>query len=864
MFEEPRQASGDTIATHFRHFTPQLLVDRQLVCDPQVPRSVRFPAAALVADLTGFTSLTETLVARSREGAEQVQALLNEWFGPMIEEVYRWGGQVLHFSGDAVLALWPCDAPDDLPVATERACQCGRAILAIVQQYDAIAGYRPELRIAISAGDVWAGVVGGIDDRWELLAAGSAIEGLSEPFASALPGRVTASASATVALEPGAQSPPLPSAPSKPWLAPDLQTLKLFVPRILRARLEAGHNAWLAELRRISVAFINLTGLDYGAADVLDRAHGAVRLVQRAVYQLGGSINQILVDEKGTTVVAVWGLALQANEDDPARATLAALRLTDDLESIRLGCRIGIATGLTFTGHRGGAARYEYAVIGDAVNLAARLMERATPILCDRSTQAATRARVRFQPAEALRLKGILQPVSAARPLAEQPPGLDAGRLIGRQAERRLLADRLRALEHDRTGSVVFIEGEAGIGKTALVRSALEDIEGRGVRSFVGRGDAIERSTPYFIWRVPLARALGIDHLVAVPRRQKVLEHGRAIDAFVERAALLNSALACDFESSPLVESMPPRARADAARELLVRLLTASLRDRPLVVVLDDAHWMDSASWALTLEVRKQVAPLLLIIVSRTMSGEMPEPYRTLRMASDAFCLELKELDPGETASLICRRLNVEAVPATVVQTIAGKAGGHPLFVEQLAYSLRDRGFIIRTEGGECRVAARDDQIEGFDLPASIQQVITSRIDLLSIEEQLTMKVASVLGQRFALDGVAGIHPVTKNQGVVAENLDRMVSLDLLRRSESSGFEFRHAAIRDVAYGLLTRAQRRDLHRAAAECLEQSAGRTAEPAYAVLAHHWAAAEDRPKTMQCLERAGEVALWRSYA
>src|SRR5262245_15685959 len=302
MIDEPRQVSGSALATHFRQYTPQLLVERELACAraPQVPRSVRFPAAALIADLTGFTALTDRLVARSREGAEEVQGLLNRWFGPMTEEVYLWGGQVLHFSGDAVLALWPCEQPGDLPLATARARGCAGAMIAGVDRYEAAAGLRPSLRIAIATGDVWTAALGGTEDRWELLTAGSAIADLGPPFGQAAPGEIVLSAHASAMLDGHGPDEPPPPSPSPEWQAPDPETLKMFVPRTLRARLEAGHSAWLSEFRPVSVAFINLIGFDYSASDVLGRVHGVIRHVQRAVYQLGGSINQVMVDEKGT------------------------------------------------------------------------------------------------------------------------------------------------------------------------------------------------------------------------------------------------------------------------------------------------------------------------------------------------------------------------------------------------------------------------------------------------------------------------------------------------------------------------------------------------------------------------------------
>jgi class 3 adenylate cyclase len=410
-------------------FVPTLVVERFLPGGqaPDGPRVEQFPAATLFADVSGFTELVERLREEGTRGAERVQGILNQVFGPLAEIIERAGGEVLKFPGDAALALFPA-APGEGPETP-----LARAAAAALETNRKLDRLRVEparelrLRVAVGAGTVWAAAVGGVGDRYEVLVRGEPIEQLGpalelahpgetlvSPEAAALPGAGLHGLRRSGALHLDAVDTP-PPRPPRPEVRPSAEALGSFVPRTVQARLAAGQSEFLAEFRRVTVAFVNLRGLDHRDPDALERLQRGFTVIQEATERYGGSVNQVVEDDKGTVIVLAFGVALHAHTDDAVRATRTALEIREQLQRQGLDARVGITTDRVFTGWRGGKRRAEYAAIGSSVNLAGRLMQRAEAVLCDAPTRAAARKRILFESLETTRVKGRSEAGSSTR-----------------------------------------------------------------------------------------------------------------------------------------------------------------------------------------------------------------------------------------------------------------------------------------------------------------------------------------------------------------------------------------------------------------------------------------------------------------
>jgi class 3 adenylate cyclase/tetratricopeptide (TPR) repeat protein len=876
-------------------YVPALIL-RRLVANPAPitePSAERFLAAVLFADIAGFTELTETLAQRGPVGAEELSRLLNDYFGQLVDLIIAHGGDVVKFAGDALLATWSAVTEDALAKQVLRAAQCGLAVQHTLHDYQATGPKRLSLRVGIGAGDIFAVHVGGMYRRWEFLITGSPLVQVNQAEKQARPGDVVLSPRAWQLVQDRCTGLSLPTDDVRLQTVRDLLplrslelvqppqeaegALRVYIPAAIRTRLDAGQTGWLAELRPVTVLFINLPDLNYTTP--LEQAQTIMRTLQAALYHYEGSVNKLNVDDKGTTLVCALGLPPLAHEDDAVRGVQAAQEMQAQLRALGLRSAIGVTTGRVFCGSVGSEKRREYTIIGDIVNLAARLMQAAgNDILCDQTTYLASRTSIPFEALPEIRVKGKAEAVAVCRPCGtiSRKTVHARGAMVGRDAERRALAACLRTLT-DGQGGVVVIEGEAGIGKSRLVKDLLEQADRLNIKQLVGWADAIEKSTPYYAWRPVFADLLGLDLQADTPETQCecVLNVLNDSPDTSELAPLLNAVLPLDLPENELTAQMSGEARANKTHDLLLRLLQQAASVCPLLLVLEDGHWLDSSSWALARLTCRDVHPLLVVIATRPMTEPLPTEYRQVLGQAGLVHLQLKSLSLEDTLSLVCARLGVTGLPKQVATLILKHAEGHPFFSEELAYALRDAG-VIHIADGACQIDPGAGDLSALDFPDTIQGVITARIDRLTSQLQLTLKVASVIGRVFAFQVLRDIHPIEADRPLLADYLAALERLDItpLDTPEPElSYIFKHIITQEVTYNLMTFGQRRQLHRAIAEWYELTCADDLSPFYPLLAHHWSQAvgtqtlvSDRQveiervsKTIYYLEQAGEQAL-----
>lgn len=882
------------------------LVLRRMAENPtpiSTPSSESFAAAALFADISGFTRLTEQLAQDGPAGLEELTRILNAYFGHLVALITTHGGDVVKFAGDALLALWPA-TDEDLATATRRAVQCGLAVQQRLAAYAGTDGVRLALRVGVGAGDVVAIHLGGVYGRWEFMIAGAPLVQMGAAAQQAQPGEVVLAPEAWALVQANSIGAPLwngrttaeavqqsvgtawtpdgfvrveglrsrlpvPSIFPMP-LAPEAEAgLRPYIPHAILSRLAAGQMGWLAELRRLTVLFVNLPDLDYTTPTPL--AHQVMQALQTALYRYEGSVNKISIDDKGVTLIAALGLPPLAHEDDAARGVQAALAMQEALASLGVRSAIGITTGRAFCGTVGSSARREYTIMGDVVNLAARLMQAApgladgarSAILCDAATCQAAAAQVRFDTLTPIKVKGKSAPIAVYRPRGlREPEAQNDNAMVGRASERMLLTEQLHLLLRGGSGGMVIIQGEAGIGKSRLASDLIEQARELGFLTLLGAAAAIEQATPYYPWRPVVGNLLNLEGIAdAAAQRERALAQLAVAPELLRLAPLLNEVLPLDIPENELTAQMSGQVRADNTRDLVLRLIQAAARLTPTVLVLKDLQWFDSASLNLALIVSQMVQPLLLVITTRPLEATLAAEYLHLFQASGAQQISLDALTRAETAALVGQRLGVAAVAEPLVDLIHAKSQGNPLFAEQLAYALRDAGQVV-VEDGVCRIAPDAGDLQAVGLPDNVQSVIISRIDRLPPAPQLTLKVASVIGRVFPFRVLQTIYPVDADRDNLTTHLATLQSLGLINRAHFEpelSYAFRQSVTQEVTYNLMIFAQRRQLHRAIAEWYEQTYADDLTPFAALLAHHWNRAGLHEKIIAYVEQAGANAL-----
>ncbi|HAV78818.1 MAG TPA: hypothetical protein DCX53_15820 [Anaerolineae bacterium] len=935
--------TNTVLADVLASYVPKL-IQKRVAADPspiESPVSDDVQAVVLFADISGFTRLTEKLAETGPAGVEAIANILNQYFGQLIDIIHNYGGDVVKFAGDAVIAVWPI-TPDTLPSIeggtppdqtpgrpdpvsradqwqwTMRSAECALEIREKLSNYK-VENENLYLKLAVSTGNITTAHVGGVFNRWEFLLTGNPLVevGMANNIAEANDILITPSAWRLIrndcdadivefelkeSIAQGGQLKRLnkPSSifenPDEPLIPDGAESLlRPYIPGAIINRLTAGQSSWIAELRRVTVLFINLPDIDQNTE--LADAQNVARLIQRAVYRYEGSINKINVDDKGITIVAALGLPPFSHEDDPARGVQAALMIRKEMINLNVRSSIGITTGRIFCGSIGNDLRREYTTIGNTVNLSARLMGAASdqnelvekygvPILCDQATFDASKVVVEFEPLPPQHVKGRTEAIEVFHPLDIKKSVIrSTTELIGRQEEKAQIANAIQELSRGTSQLTLIFQGEAGIGKSRLFEDLMRQAETLRVEMFIGGGDPIERSTTYHAWRPVFYRIFDIDDLAGKVTlmdearntiQNKVIGKLQEIDAdLVRYFPLLDVVLPIQVKDNDLTSAMTGEIRSSNIRELLTRVLSHEAARRPLLLILEDLHWFDSASWTLLADVQARVRPMLLALNTRPLTEPEPLPFKQLLEYSGARFIKLEAMLLDDVEALVCQRLGVKSIPPMIGRLIREKSEGHPFFAEELAYALREAGVLI-IENQECVVNNRFMNLEDLALPDSLQAAITNRIDSLDPSQQLTLKVASVIGRIFALDALQAIHPIEADKPSLPDYMESLtrLSLTLIESEEPDlAYIFKHAVTQEVAYNLMLFSQRRQLHQAVAQWIEERHADNLESYYALLAYHWTQAAEMPeanqnepdilKAVEFLDKAGEQAL-QNYA
>jgi class 3 adenylate cyclase/tetratricopeptide (TPR) repeat protein len=581
------------------------------------------------------------------------------------------------------------------------------------------------------------------------------------------------------------------------------------------------------ERRQVAILFADLSGFTALSArlDAEDLRRVVEAFYARAdaiTARYGGSVDKHI----GDAVMSLFGAPV-AHGDDSLRAVGAALDIVAAAGEIAepggapLAAHVGIAMGEVIAGGIGRG----YTVLGDAVNLAARLVSLAGPgeVVIGEELQRQLEGRIRVTALPPARLKGIAQPVIGWRVAGLEAVWRPATPYIGRETDRRLLTDLLKACRKEGRGRVIVLRGEAGIGKSRLIEETLAEAKERGFATH--KALVLDFGTAKGLdARGMLTRSLlGLAPDAGEAARRQAMENAAAAALPAEERASLHDLLdlSPEGEARALMQAMDEPTRQLRRRALMARLLARSAAAQPVLAAIEDLHWADplllediAAFGGATAE-----APLLLLLSTRPEGDPLDRAWRARLGPAGISTVDLAPLTPVESARL------AEAHRAQGDQRIAAciaRAGGNPFFLEQL---LR--------HSGELASAA---------VPASVQSLVLGRADLLPAPEKRAVQAASVLGQRMPIEALRHL------LGDVGYDAGRLIDQQFMRR-DGSELAFVHALVRDGIYGSLLKTRRRELHRSAALWYE-----THDPALS--ARHLELGED-PHAAQAYLAAAEA-------
>jgi class 3 adenylate cyclase/tetratricopeptide (TPR) repeat protein len=810
-------ALAEGTATGMDAYVPRVVTD--WLRDAPARQWQELDATLVFVDISGFTRLSERLARAGNIGAEELTDTITACFTALLAIAYAEDGSLLKFGGDALLLLF---TGDEHPTRAARAAVGMRRGLRELGKLETSAGpVKLKMSIGLHSGAIHLFLVGGSHRELVITGPGATETVTMEGAASAGQILVSPATAARLAAPTiGAELGPgylLRAAPAgagtsvRPRRSPSSpELLERALPLALRSHLSTGRRD--AEHRRVTIAFLKFGGVDdllrtRGAADTAAALHTTIETVQQVVDGHGVTFLGTDIDAGGGKILLASGAPTSGGNDE--ERMLLALR--DVIEgSPPLPLRIGVHTGPVFAGDVGPRYRRAYTVMGDAVNLAARVMSRSSPGEVLATDEVLDHSRTLFETAqlEPFMVKGKSQPVVAStvgpvRGSREGGSHIELP-LVGREAELAAFEEVLDEAARGR-GRLVEVVGDAGIGKSRLLAAFRERTADRPVYTLVC--ELHRATTPYGASRKLLRDLLGTP-ADATPRTaaddlQRLVQE--RFPHLQEWAPLLAIAYGTELPATPATASLDERFLRGRLHEVVIELLS-SIWDEQVVVMIEDVQWMDEASTELLRAVASRLVDRPWVVcLSRRESTLDAEAW------GEPLKLPLGPLDVASSHALAVLATAEAPLPAHEMVILVERSGGNPLFLQELVVATRQAGGIE-------------------SLPGSIESLMTSRVDRLPSRLRDVLREVSVLGSSFPRDLAAAV----LRQG----DADRLRDLTDFLSFDGEIVRFRSAMSRDAAYNGLPFRRRRQLHAVAGDTI--AAGPTERPELLSFHYHLAA------------------------
>lgn len=875
---------------------PFHIVERVLIDPTEQAITIQiFDGTVVILDLVGFTALCERLALSGDAGVSRLSQVLDRLYTRLLEEaVFPFRGYLVQFGGDSLTIAFRSD--DHALRAAASALTCQQLLRGPLNDLFGDTEDSLMARVGLASGEIRLPVLGDLTRRASACAGPTAHRAL-DMQRRALPNVVTADAACLAllgadievgpAIEGGAvvaglkRWPPRePRFEENAYLTDRVEEkialLEPFVPQPLALRLKGAPMGWRldGEMRDLVILFAELWGFDnetnVGEAAIRTSLHMS-RSLLRCFYKYGGVVSKMDLAERGHRIMVLFGL--QPADNDAERALLAALEASARVRgfaadrSLGVALRCGVHCGQVYSGAIGSDLKHDITVIGDAVNVAARVTGAAEPfeILATDAIMQAVRSRFQTTPRSPLAVKGKREPLTL-----HAVHGMAEGRAhyVRKRERTRFCAGRDRELAalhaaidaaFDGRSQLVGVGGESGTGKSYLLAGVIDRWIERGGTGILGRCRYATRSLPLAPVAVMMNSYLGLAPGDSEERRRARLREGLLAKIDVaggapELISLLQPVDRPDGADETILDLADAHAR-DRLLAQVMRFIEQRLPDEPLLYIIEDLQLADS----LTLQLIQQVSLLPRQQPFLMLGTYRPDPLLDhVRRCFDVD-IDLSPLDADQVGALLRHEFGVRQVADEVVEFVWRRTAGNPEHAVEIARFIKEHRLItVRSE--TALPPAPGMSLLDEVVPPTLAQVALARLSELGEVERRLLRTASAIGRSFSRNLLEratpdDLEPDLVDSAVSALEVQRVLVPDA---EEQTSYMFRDDLVRAVTYKTIPELERRQVHARIADALERLPEHDSRRTATMLALHRERAAQYAAAAHWFEQAIELA------
>ncbi|MBN2790085.1 MAG: tetratricopeptide repeat protein [Candidatus Delongbacteria bacterium] len=844
---------------------------------------VRKNGSVMFADISGFTNMSEKLTSKGKEGSEEISRIINEVFEKLITIVSSSGGSVYKFGGDAITVFFPDSI--EKKIVLDTAIEMQKSIDEF-SNIKTIAGiFSLKMKIGLAYGSSLIGQLGKESKGYFLV--GGTLDTACDCEHSAIQGDIVVTKEFFGILEKSNYEKVKKfykvNYNLKTSTGIKLKKIKRtqakwhneFIHEVLVNREMSGGGTKSGELRNCTVVFLNFTGVEYGNKFNYDSLNSFYTLAVSTVGKYNGFINKIDMGDKGNKLIILFGAPVSTEKNEEY-----ALRAMEELRNLcpeEIDVRIGINAGNIYFGVIGASHRREFTVMGNAVNLSARLMASAdkneiiisSPI-CKKVPE------IEIENTRKLKLKGVkeLFEVSSFNRILETRKS-KRFKLIGREKEQKQYNDVIDKGK----AFLINIKAEAGLGKSVLVNKFFED-RIKKCKCYLVNCLSYTKNNSFYVVKEFISIFSGIK--IFDDQNTKLLKLKLLLKKIGEEEItdLYASFLSWkDFEGNRADPGLK-----DFFKDVTTTIFYKLINDEKVSLFVEDTHWMDSASVDF-------FKTLLSIFDKKVNAGQLHFVFRPdsqmvqFEENENAFTINLDNLEYNDGKEFLLQKFNLASISKRIYDQIYLKTKGNPFFIEEIMLSLKNDGNFIEISERSDEVKIKDmymserdrelailekqdvkyklkPSVKSINIPDNVNDMVLARIDKLDENSKTILKISSVIGRVFQFD----ILKQLQNLKEIAEKLNIKDSLFDLTKFDLTLFEetseneylFKHAITQEVAYETLLFSMRRKFHSSIAKLYEENYKGNIADAYELLAYHYKHTNDKDKAKYYLLKSAVSA------